>query len=540
MTQPASPFGLQAWVAFLRDKPLPVHTRTSALLRQLLEKENCSLYQLQQVIVTDPVFSMHSISLANQLNRNPETDVTTVELAVSTLGMDRIRQLVETLPLIRLNADSVPHKQYFHTLANSIHAAYQAADLCRFHTPAVINETRTAALIYGVGHWALWRFAPQQMSEIKIRIYEQKTDVALAESDVLGCTIQDISMELARLWQLSRLAVDALRHATSPDAEMLAKLHQHALHDDQLSEAERREIKQLLNATYYPVKLANWLALTVPYGWTKPKALRLVEIISDFLGQPEDTVVQRLHANCLHASQAYHVDGVMAPAAMLLLLPSDLVLSYRLDSPDGQPSDGITNPGAIAKLIRSRTPAAAPIESAPAEARLLDTQLYQQVLNRLDSRPSPYSDAEQLLGDLLRGLRLGLGLHRVCLFRVEERELLPYKQSGYSKGHPMPRFTQSLVVPSLFKKLADKPLAVWVANHNRERIWPELPERFKLIAHQHSFTLISLFVGGQARYFLYGDRGNDSAEVSDFDFKHFKQLAVAANRCLNPTLADPS
>ena len=88
--------------------------------------------------------------------------------------------------------------------------------------------------------------------------------------------------------RVSRLAVDALRHATSPDAEMLAKLHQHALHDDQLSEAERREIKQLLNATYYPVKLANWLALTVPYGWTKPKALRLVEIISDFLGQPEE------------------------------------------------------------------------------------------------------------------------------------------------------------------------------------------------------------------------------------------------------------
>ena len=104
----------------------------------------------------------------------------------------------------------------------------------------------------------------------------------------------------------------------------------------------------------------------------------------------------------------------------------------------------------------------------------------------------------------------------------------------------MPRYTQSLQVPSLFKKLADKPLAVWVTNHNRERIWPELPERFKQITHQHSFALISLFCGNRPCYYLYGDRGKDNAEVSDFDFRHFKQLAVAANRCLNQTNSPPA
>ena len=538
MEQQASPYGLQQWVAFLQDKPLPVHARTSALLRQLLAQENTSLTQLQQVIVTDPVFSLHTVSLANQLNRNPETDVSTVELAVATLGLDRIRQLTETLPLIRINPHSVPHKQYFHAIANSYHAATQAADLCRYPSPAIIHETRTAALLYGVGHWALWRFAPQQMSAIKIRIYEQGSDVTLAEHDVLGCTIQDISLHLAETWQLSRLAVEALRHATSPDAEMLDKLHRHATQGDALEDAHLREVKQLLNATYYPVKLANWLALTVPYGWTKPKAVRLLEIISDFLNLPEERVISRLHQSCVRASQEYHVDGIMAPAALLLLLPSERVLSYRLDSSAGaSPLTGMAKPAQLARTQQPPPPRGV-TQTAPAEAELLDETIYQQILARLRAQPSPYQEPSVMLMDLLRGLRLGLGLHRVCLFQVSGHELQPYKQSGFAKDSPLPRYTQSLQVPSLFKKLADKPLAVWIANHNRDKLWPELPERFKQVTHQHSFVLISLFAGRQPLFYLYGDRGNDAADISDFDFKHFKQLAVAANRCLNPPVAD--
>ncbi len=533
MEQQASPYGLDQWITFLRDKPLPIHARTKLLMRNLFDSPDASLKQFQPVIASDPVLAVHAIGLANQLNRNPDTDVSTADLAVATLGMDHLHALTEKLPVIKINHQSVPHKQYFHTIANSYHAATQATNLCRFSNPAVVNETRTAALVYGVGHWALWRYAPRQMSEVKIRIYEQGADTALAEDDVLGCTIQDISQHLAESWHLSRLAVEALRHATSPDAEMLDKLHRYAGNNDNLSDADLREVKQLLNAPFYPVKLANWLSLTVPYGWTQPKALRLIELITDFLQQPPDDVIKRLHQNCLTASRQYHIAGILSPAAMLLLLPSDQVLSYRLESPSGVSTPRVND-----------SPAPAPQPAAEPEAEdspMADEALYAQILKRLGTAPSLYSDETQLLTDLLRGLRLGLGLERVALFRAEQGNLAPFKQSGFARGELLPRFTQSLKVPSLFKKLAQKPLAVWINTDNRERIWAELPERFKGICHQHSLILTSLFIDGEARYIIYADRGDALRMLSRFDFKQFKQLATAASRCLSlpPTDPDP-
>ncbi|MCW8885194.1 MAG: HDOD domain-containing protein, partial [Motiliproteus sp.] len=489
-----------------------------------------SLAKLVPVIITDPVFTLHLIRLANQLNRNADTQANTVELAVSTLGLNRIRSLCQSLPVIKMNNASVPHKQYFHAIDNSYHAATQAVSLCRFPGDSVINETRIAALFYGVGHWALWRYAPQQMSEIKIGIYEDKKDVVLAENDVIGCTVQQISEGLVEAWGLSKLGVEALKHTTSPDTEMLDQLHRFAEEgESSFDEEQLRDIKQLLNANFYPVKLANWLALTVPYGWYKSKSRRLIEIISDFLKQPEDKTISQLHQNCVQSSREFHIDGLMNSAALMLLLPSKQVLNYRMESKAAsRKKQAIEQPKQVAKS----KPKTAPTVTQIADG-FRSKEKFQELATQLLKKPDLYPTDREIYVDLVRGLRNGLGLSRVSIFEVDEQGTMsPVLQSGFSDNDPMRRFTLNLEVPSLFKKLSQKSLAVWMADHNREQIRSELPERFKACSNQKSFVLMSLARGGKTVAFIYCDHGSLENEMSQFFFKYFKYICGAANVCL--------
>lgn len=545
MESSLAPQGLEHWIDLLRDKRLPVPAQTLVLLRQQLQDPEVSLQQIHPIIGRDPVLTMHCISLANRLNRNPDTDVSTIELAVATLGLTRIIELTAQLPVIQLNSASVPHKQYFHALADSYHAATQAAALCRYKDPTLINNTRTAALFYAVGHWALWRYAPQQMSQIKIRIYEQQQDTALAEYEVLGCTLQQLSEQLVELWSLSRLAGEALQHQTSPDAELLQQTHLQAEHSPELSEQQKRLVKQLLNTHAYPVKLANWLALTAPLGWTHPKTLQIIGLISDFRQKTIDKTTRKLHQQCVKSSQEHPLPGLLSPAALMLLLPSELVLNYRIDTKDlgTDPTKNILNsvisPKKLASIKRlASNQRLTPLTTArqdgppdPLAATFRDEAIFHQTLQQLLSPSTQINTLRQVLALLKRGLVQGLGLERLICFTIDTAmQLSPV--SDQNSATDLSSFTLNLNIPSLFKKMSHKQLAVWVHRDNRARIWTELPEPFKTLGHPQSFALISLFDGNQPALMLYADRHPDDLAISAFQFQKFKQLAVAANRCI--------
>ncbi len=538
MDQSAGRYGLTQWVDFLKAKSLPVHVRTVQQLQYLIQDPRTSLQKLVAPIERDPVFALHLVKLGNTLSRNPTTHIGTVKLGVSILGMDRIAALCEQLPTIKINHASVAHKQYFHAIANSFHASIQAADLCRFPGKDMINETRMAALFFGIGHWALWRYAPVQMSAVMIKIHEEQADVVLAENDVFGCTIQQISLELARHWKLSHLALDALDHNKSPDRAFLDKIHRYAQRTEEFSDEETRAIKQLLSASFYPVKLANWLALAQPLGWQSAKSQRILELISDFLRRPVDHVIRRINANTVKASRLYHLNGIMAPATQMLLLPSAMVLNYRLENPDDvAPSSipGIAEPKKLAtsRAHEHRPPAIAdPIGDLP--TALADPALFKEIAERLMHQPQHYEKLNDIFNDLLRAISQGIGLDRVMLYSLDEHNSLQgAARIGMLATDPIARFSLSLEIPSIFKRLGHKPQALWVSTHNRRNIWQELPARFRSVCHPQSFMLMSLFRDKQLVGFVYADRERQALAISPFQFKSFKNICGATNLCLS-------
>jgi len=360
--------------------------------------------------------------------------------------------------------------------------------------------------------------------------------VALAEQDVFGCTVQSLSAELAQRWGLPELTLAALDHGTSPSRSDLHLLHRRALNDPRLGQLEQREINQLTQERFFPVKLGNWLALTSTRGWHSKKTLRLYDIAADFLSCPRDRLIAHLHQTCAQASRHYHVPGTLSPAAQMLLLPSDEMLSGLVESRELQqlqqhyppPEKPAPEP---ASLI-PREPAEA-VERPAATSHAQET-IYRQVLQRLQEGYPLYTKPAHILQALLQGLHQGLGLARIALLLINPNKQLLHcaRTLGMPDTAAISELSLDLEIPSLFKRLTDKPAGIWLDSTKRKTLRPMLPDAFVDSAHSGDYLLMSVFNKGAPLAVVYADDGADCPQLSEFQYEQFRQLCAAATLAL--------
>lgn len=529
-------YGTEAWTDFLCERGLPVRVSILARFRRLLEDDNTTLNQLSELIRSDPVLSLHVTRTAQELHVAKGSSVTSIEHAVNSVGLDQLSLLSESLQSLKINPRSMQHKMYFRAIADSLHASSQAAALCRHRGLPHVEEVRLAALLYGFGHWLLWLYAPLHKHEYQKKVLLEKVDVALAEQDVFGCTVQSLSAELAQRWALPELTLAALDHGTSPSRSDLQLLHRRALNDPRLGQLEQREINQLTQARFFPVKLGNWLALTSTRGWHSKKTLRLYDIAADFLSWPRDRLVAHLHQTCAEASRHYHVPGTLSPAAQMLLLPSEEALSGLIESRELQLLQQHyplpEKPVFKSRPSASEDPATA-VEHPAVTAHAQET-IYSQVLQRLQDGYPLYTKPAHILQALLQGLHQGLGLSRIALLLInpKKRVLHCARTVGMVDTATINQLRLDLEVPSLLKRLTDKPAGIWLDSTRRKTLRPMLPDAFLDAVHSGDYLLMSVFNKGEPLAVVYADDGADCPQLSEFQYEQFRQLCAAATLAL--------
>ena len=529
-------YGIEAWTDYLCERGLPVRVSVLTRFRRLLGDDNTTLNQLAELIRSDPVLSLHVTRMAQKLHVAKRSSVTSIDHAVNSVGLDQLSLLSEGLQSLKINPRSTQQKMYFRAIADSLHASSQAAELCRYRGLPHVEEVRLAALLYGFGHWLLWLYAPLHKHEYQKKVLLEKVDVALAEQDVFGCTVQSLSAELAQRWGLPELTLAALDHGTSPSRSDLHLLHRRALNDPRLGQLEQREINQLTQERFFPVKLGNWLALTSTRGWHSKKTLRLYDIAADFLSWPRDRLIAHLHQTCAQASRHYHVPGTLSPAAQMLLLPSDEMLSGLVESRELQqlqqhyppPEKPAPEP---ASLI-PREPAEA-VERPAATSHAQET-IYRQVLQRLQEGYPLYTKPAHILQALLQGLHQGLGLARIALLLINPNKQLLHcaRTLGMPDTAAISELSLDLEIPSLFKRLTDKPAGIWLDSTKRKTLRPMLPDAFVDCAHSGDYLLMSVFNKGAPLAVVYADDGAECPQLSEFQYEQFRQLCAAATLAL--------
>ncbi|WP_409523409.1 HDOD domain-containing protein [Nitrincola sp. MINF-07-Sa-05] len=547
--------GTDAWVRFLADKPLPARSSSVLRLQKILgESENeVSVQQLARLVAQDPVICLHVARQAQAMHKEAaqNTRVTGIDHAVQTLGLDQLNPLLDSLQTLRLNPRNPIQKMYFRSIANSMHASVQVSDWLSNRKAPFNEEARLAAMLYGFTHWLLWLHAPLHQRLLFQKTDREEIDSALAEQDVYGCTLQSIGRRIAILWGLPELVVKALDHGTSPTAQMLQKLHQRAMKDPQLDTEKHREISHFVQQPLFPVKLCNWLSLTVTLGWNSSKAARLIDIVSDLLRLEADDTRARLHGNCAEAARQYHVPGTLSPAAELLMCETLIGNTDLLDirqwqnfleqyptpqMPESILSDSPT-PSAVIVSGPSTTPGST-TGIPTGKDTLNNPQLVERLIQRF-REPEPGRKPGSILRDLMHGLNQGIGLKRIALLRthIGQQQLRTVQVIGFEAEHPILRFEYDLSVPSLFKRLCKEPACISINQRTRNRSLTTLPDSFRALLAGDDCLLISIFMAGKPIAIVYADQGERAAAMSDFYYDHFRKLCAAATVALKSVAA---
>lgn len=531
---PTSPVGLDEWLDFLKDKSLPVRASTLARLNKALDHPSSNLLTLAPIIRTDPVLCLHVTRAAQMLLQQKDGKIASIDHAAQTLGFDRIAQLLSQVNSFRLSPTSTVHTLFMRAVADSHHASTQAAEWLARKNASNTEEVRLAALLYGFIHWCAWLYAPLHKEAYQRKVIEDGVDVALAEYDVFGCTLQELGFRLAQEWKLPDLTIEALSHDTSPSSDLLNKMHQKAMGDPRLDGADLREANHFLQQPFFAVKLANWLALTATRGWNTPKARRLFEIIGDYLKLDQNETLARLHTTCAESARQYHLPGVMSPASELLLIPSTHPTPGLLSDAERKRLEGSVP--AVNYSSQSETPTNKSVKQTQAQppAGFRNEALYNRIAALLREPSSQFRKGGQVLKLLLEGLDEGLGISRICIMQVSKRQnqIIPLSSKGFDSQHPLTRYTNNLAIPSLFKRLCDKPTCLWYNYRTYNRLMPMLPTDFESGLPNHDWLIMSLFGPSGPLAIIYADQGEQAPPMAEFYFDRFRYLGSSAAQAL--------
>ncbi|UTW11766.1 HDOD domain-containing protein [Marinobacterium rhizophilum] len=522
--------GAQAWTAYLAGRPLP--TRHSSLQR--LKRETASdggtLKSITAAIKADPVLCVHVVRQAQALHASKGSDVTGIDHAIGSLGMERLGQLAADCQALRLHPGCGAELQYFHAVASSHHAATQCAQWLRVRHATYAEKGWVAALCYGLGNWSLWRHAPLHMDRINRRILDAGLDPIEAQTETLGCSIQQISSGLAQAWQLPPLVLAALDDDTSPSGRTLDRLHQRSLSDPHLSRDELRSLSHLLQQHFFPVKLANWLVETTQFGWGTTRARSMYDIVNDFLGKELHDTSALIHQNCALAAQQYHVPGTLAPAAEMLFTGAGQPSHRTLDDAELQRYSGaFPEPPPLPEP---------PVAAVRQPATFADAQAYQQISNRLQQGYSLYTRPAHILQGLLLGLSQGLGLQRLALQLVRSKQQLKTAQViGIDDDDPITELQADLDSSVLLKQLCSRPGCIWLSTSTRPRLLPMLPPAYRQALGQQDSLMMCIFAHDKPVALVYGDLGSPQAELESFHRDQFRALCAAASQALDRMLS---
>ncbi|KEA64842.1 hypothetical protein ADIMK_1295 [Marinobacterium lacunae] len=528
-------YGLEAWEHYLSSKSLPVRASTLARLKRSLNDDRTTLVQLGHQVRMDPVLSLHVTRLAQTFHEAKGSSVTSVDHAIASLGFGQIEALADELETIKIHAHSVAQRSYFRSIAASNHASVQAADWVNHKQLPYAEEARLAALFYGLVHWMLWLYAPLHKHRFAIAVIENGESPVDAERRLFGCTTQEMGKALADRWKLTELTVLALDHETSPSLSTLKQLHMRALKDPRLEDKDLRQLNHLVQQHYFPVKLANWMTLNVSRGWDHSRAHRTFDIISDYLDLTLPETMARLHRNCATAARGYHVPGVMAPAAEMILLPGDIRLAHRLS--DHELHAYATRFPEPVEPPRDATPVhqEQPEDDLPEiKPELLNPYIYNQVLKRFQDGYDLYTKPSHILHGLLQGIYRGIGLERALLLLIhpQTQTLHAARAMGISNDDPMANMEIDLKQTRLFARLCEKPAMLQISENNRRQIHASLPQEHQGWFGQNDGLIMSIFRGKSPVALIYADREGANTPLVDFHQQHFRELCLAAGGAL--------
>ncbi|WP_156509182.1 HDOD domain-containing protein, partial [Oleiphilus sp. HI0132] len=215
----------------LKVNKLPSLPHVLVEMLEACQEDGATFQRMSQIISHDAAITARVISLANSSFYNRGTEIKSIERALLVLGTDTIKTIVITAAVQQFfsgfkSQHLVFLKQFWkHSLSTAL-IAKALAILTSYPNP---DEAYLTALLHNIGEVVLDSHFPQEYAELRSKPEVLTHKLCKFEQEAFSVDHTQIGAWLAKEWNLSSFAVDAIEfHHAEPesiqDAHHLVKL----------------------------------------------------------------------------------------------------------------------------------------------------------------------------------------------------------------------------------------------------------------------------------------------------------------------------
>lgn len=177
-------------------------------IMRLINDPMSSLGRVAKAVHADPALTMKALRLVNSAYYALPQKITSVDYAVTMLGVKVIKNLV-----LSATAFEVLRKNTEDLFRHSLSVAVATRVLATTHPAAGAIEAEEGfvfGLLHDVGKILFAQYLPKETENAMLLARSKAAPVYLAEREVIGVDHAELGAELARKWGLSDALVDAI------------------------------------------------------------------------------------------------------------------------------------------------------------------------------------------------------------------------------------------------------------------------------------------------------------------------------------------
>ncbi len=468
---------IESFLARINEQGLPAFARTARLLSGLVADEKSSIVDMANLILQDSSITARVIRLANSAFYNPAIKkISTVNRAIVQLGIQAIESICITAALVENILSGETRERVICEMLRAFQAAIHAKSFAQARREPNVEEIFIAALLLRIGHFAFWSLGGEIAEKLEGALKEREGKVKPfeIEKEVLGFSLNQITMELVHQWRLGDLLQRGYLGNAARDPKIYCLFLSHAL------------VNAMQNA-------GN--------DWSDPELQSQIKKVATFIHRSPDEVRELIRVNYKKTFELVSKHGL-----------GEYVRFIR------SPDDISSHP-----IVEAQQEQGDPIA---------DTLLQMDILRELsDIIKSGKPDVNVMFSTLMEGISRGIAMDRVVLliFGGADRKRLKGRYSiGPNLGNiRQMSFSSGGTQKNIFDYVVEMKKNIWVNGSRTPELLKYVTAEIQSVLGAKSFFLMSLNVKDLPIGVVYADRypsGRNMDEESFLTFQFFSRL----------------
>src|SRR3990167_943140 len=212
------------WIRFLSKEQMPALAETVQKLNRLTVDEGARISQLTEQVLKDPSLTSRVLQVSNcVMYKGMGGSIKTITRSIVMLGFTTIRDVTLSMQILDNILKHKPSQHLMGQIANSFHAAMQARGMLKNVKAAQQEEIFISTLLLHFAEMSMLS-RDDEVSRRLNYLIEQGATPAAAARDVMSCTFDELSLALAKQWNLGDILVEALGRPDAPSRPAQAVL----------------------------------------------------------------------------------------------------------------------------------------------------------------------------------------------------------------------------------------------------------------------------------------------------------------------------